>query len=62
MDLEALGNLNWREALIAIIALLVLYLVLAFLRIRRLKHEPLVDDVPVPLAAHPVVGYFVVYV
>ena len=56
MDLEALGNLNWREALIAIIALLVLYLVLAFLRIRRLKNALVVDDVPVPLAAHPVLA------
>lgn len=58
MDLEALGNLNWREALIAIIALLVLYLVLAFLRIRRLKHEPVVDDVPVPLVAHPALAAY----
>lgn len=39
MDFEALGNMGWREALIAIIALLVLYLVLAFFRIRRLKRE-----------------------
>ncbi|MBL0168017.1 MAG: DUF2802 domain-containing protein [Propionivibrio sp.] len=59
MDFEALGNLNWREALIAIIALLVLYLVLAFLRIRRLKHEPEVDDVAVPLAAHPALAAYV---
>jgi hypothetical protein len=58
MDFEALGNLSWREALIAIIALLVLYLVLAYLRIRRLKHEPVVDDVPVPLAAHPALATY----
>jgi len=58
MDLEALGNLSWREALIAIIALLVLYLVLAFLRIRRLKHEPVGDDVPVPLAANPALAAY----
>jgi hypothetical protein len=58
MDFEALGNLGWREALIAIIALLVLYLVLAFLRIRRLKNEPVVDDLPASLAAHPALAAY----
>ncbi|MBL8416377.1 MAG: DUF2802 domain-containing protein [Propionivibrio sp.] len=58
MDFEALGNLSWREALIAIIALLVLYLVLAFLRIRRLKREPAIEELPVPLAAHPALAAY----
>lgn len=39
MDLESLGSLGWREGLIAIIALLVGYIVLLFVRLRRLQHE-----------------------
>jgi hypothetical protein len=39
MDFEALAGLGWREGLIAIIALLAAYVVIAFLRIRRLRHE-----------------------
>lgn len=39
MDYQVLANLSWREALIAIVALLVLYVVVAFWRIRRLKRE-----------------------
>lgn len=58
MDFEALGNLSWREALIAIIVLLVFYLVLAFLRIRRLKREPVVENVPVPQAVHPALAAY----
>lgn len=38
MDLELLGSLGWREGLIAIIALLVLYIIVLFLRMRRLQH------------------------
>ena len=34
---DALANLSWREALIAIIAGLVLYVIVVFLRMRRLK-------------------------
>ncbi len=41
MDFEALAGLGWREGLIAIIALLALYVVVAFLRIRRLKRDAL---------------------
>ena len=51
MDFEALAGLGWREGLIAIIALLAVYVVVAFLRIRRLKRDasaPLADR----LAAH----------
>ena len=49
--------MGWREALIAIIALLVLYLVLAFLRIRRLKREPVIDEALTPLSTHPLAAY-----
>ena len=44
MDFEALAGLGWREGLIAIIALLAVYVVVAFLRIRRLKHDAPVAD------------------
>lgn len=37
MDLDALEGFGWREALVAIIAMLALYVVVLYLRIRRLK-------------------------
>lgn len=37
MDFEALVNLSWREALIAIIVLLATYVVVLYVRIRRLQ-------------------------
>ena len=39
MDFEVLANLNWRWVLIALVVLLALYVVVAFLRIRRLKQR-----------------------
>ena len=39
MDFEFLAYLGWREALIAAIALLALYILFAFLRINRLRDE-----------------------
>lgn len=39
MDLELLGSPGWREALIAVIALLVGYIIVIFLRMRRLQRE-----------------------
>jgi hypothetical protein len=51
MDFEVLANLSWREVLIAMVALLALYLVLAFLRIRRLKREKNVISTPDSVAA-----------
>ena len=49
MDFEALPGLGWREGLMAIIALLAVYVVVAFLRIRRLKREaPLADRFVAP--------------
>jgi hypothetical protein len=38
MDLELLGSLGWREGLMAVIALLVLYIIVLFFRLRRLQH------------------------
>jgi hypothetical protein len=58
MDFEALASLSWREALIAIIALLALYVVVAFLRIRRLKHENIAISVHDPLAAQSAVAAY----
>ena len=49
MDLELLGSLGWREALIAIIVLLVAYIIVIFLRMRRLQGELRGAAVP-PLA------------
>jgi hypothetical protein len=39
MDIEQLGSLGWREGLLAIIALLVLYIILLFVRMRRLQRD-----------------------
>ena len=39
MGFEVLANLNWRWVLIALVVLLALYVVVAFLRIRRLKQR-----------------------
>ena len=39
MNLEALSNLSWREALIAVVVLLALYVIVVFLRMRRLRQR-----------------------
>lgn len=39
MDIEQLGSLGWREGLLAIIALLVLYIIVLFVRMRRLQRD-----------------------
>jgi hypothetical protein len=39
MGFEVLTNLNWRDALIVIVALLAIYVLVVFLRMRRIKHE-----------------------
>ncbi len=38
MDLDLWGRLGWREGLIAIIGLLIVYIVVLYLRMRRLQH------------------------
>ncbi len=39
MDFDVLTTLNWRDALILIVALLAVYVLVALLRMRRLRHE-----------------------
>ena len=51
MDFDLLANLTWRETLIAIVALLVLYVVVVFLRLRRIKRGKMDLSVPEQLAA-----------
>lgn len=49
MDFDGLANLSWREALIAIIVLLALYVLVVYFRFRRLKREK--ADLALPSAA-----------
>jgi hypothetical protein len=58
MDFEVLTNLSWREALIAIITLLAIYVVVVFLRIRRLKHAKAPAIEPDPLVAQSAVAAY----
>ena len=51
MDFDLLANLTWRETLIAIVALLVLYVVVVFLRLHRIKQGKMDLSVPEQLAA-----------
>jgi hypothetical protein len=44
MDFDPLAYLGWREALIAIIVILVVYVVVAFLRIKRLWRQRVQPD------------------
>lgn len=39
MDIEQLAGLGWREGLLAIVALLVLYIILLFVRLHRLQRD-----------------------
>ncbi len=58
MDFDALTNLSWREALIAVVALLVLYVVIAFWRIRRLKRQKVAASTHDLLAAQSAVAAY----
>ena len=51
MDFDFLANLSWREMLIAIVALLVLYVGVVFVRLRRIKQGKMDLSVPEQLAA-----------
>ena len=51
MDFDFLANLSWREALIAIVALLAAYVVVVFVRLHRIKQGKLDLSVPEQLAA-----------
>lgn len=55
MDLDLLGSLGWREGLMAIIGLLVFYIVVLYLRLRRLQNG--VAALP-PLAARSAVAAY----
>ncbi|MEF8715154.1 MAG: DUF2802 domain-containing protein [Accumulibacter sp.] len=48
MDLDLLGSLGWREGLIAVIVLLVAYIIVLYLRMRRLQRGVIASP---PLAA-----------
>jgi hypothetical protein len=55
MDLDLLGRLGWREGLIAIIVLLVLYIVVLFVRMRRLRDSAMA--MPSPAGQSAVAAY-----
>lgn len=56
---DFLAYLGWREALIAVVALLVIYILIAFLRIGRLKNNATQTQSPAPLAAPAAVAAYV---
>lgn len=58
MDLEVLASLSWREALFAVIVLLALYVLVVFLRIRRLKRGNAVASIPEAYAAQSAVAAY----
>jgi len=57
MDFELLGSLGWREGLILVIVLLLSYIVVIFLRMRRLQNERSVAAVPPLLAKSALAAY-----
>jgi hypothetical protein len=58
MDFDFLANLSWREALIAIVALLAAYVLVVFVRLRRIKQGKLDLSVPEQLAAKSAVAAY----
>jgi hypothetical protein len=58
MDFDVLTTLSWREALIAIVALLVLYVVVAFWRMQRLKRRNALVRPPASLSAQSAVAAY----
>ncbi|MER2516330.1 MAG: DUF2802 domain-containing protein [Candidatus Accumulibacter phosphatis] len=57
MDFELLGNVGWREGLILVIVLLLAYIVVLFLRMRRLQNERGVSALPPLLAQSALAAY-----
>ncbi len=58
MDLDVLAYLSWREVLVAVVVLLVLYILFSFLRISRLKNEKLrVQEVSLHAAQSAAAAY-----
>ena len=58
MEFEGLANLGWREALIAIVAFLVLYVLMVFWRMSRLKRQSQPLRVPEPFVAQSAVAAY----
>lgn len=57
MDFELLGSLGWREGLILVVVLLLSYIVVIFLRMRRLQNELTVAVVPASVAQSALAAY-----
>ena len=58
MDFEVLANLSWRDALIAVVVLLTIYVIVVFLRINRLRREKLSIAAPEQRAAQNAVAAY----
>ncbi len=58
MDPDFLAYLGWREALIAVVALLVVYILISFLRIGRLKNRAIQAQGPASHAAPAAVAAY----
>lgn len=58
MDPDFLAYLGWREALIAVVALLVVYILISFLRIGRLKNRAIQAQNPAPHVAPAAVAAY----
>jgi hypothetical protein len=58
MEIEALSNLSWREGLIAIVVLLVVYLLVVFLRFSRLKREKDAASMPSSAALNSAIAAY----
>lgn len=61
MDFDLLGSVGWREGLIAIIALLLLYIVVLYVRMRRLQSGLGAVAVAQPVAQAAVAAYTAVH-
>jgi vacuolar-type H+-ATPase subunit I/STV1 len=58
MDFDVLAYLSWREVLVAVVVLLVLYILFAFLRISRLKNEKMrVEEISLQAAKTGAAAY-----
>jgi hypothetical protein len=58
MDLEVLANLSWRGALVALVAILVAYVLVAFWRMNRLKRANEVKADTDTMVAHKAVAAY----
>jgi hypothetical protein len=58
MEIEVLTNLSWREGLIAIVVLLVVYLLVVFLRFNRLRREKSAASLPNTVALNSAIAAY----